>query len=783
MKTAYIIFIFTLVFAPLPYGSVDPWALMVMEGTAMLGLVVFLARQGKEGTPLYRVPGIAPYSLLLLYMLLQLVPLPAAVVRFISPATYALYSDTVGIVYPVKWISLSIYRQSTVHEFFRLFSYGCFYVLTVQLLSRKALLKKTVGVVMAVGSFLALAGIIKYAGLYFSHYGFPDLLHLVDSLGLYVCRNHFAGLMEMLFPMALCLFLVTKPVRAYGTFREKIYEFLSQKRTSINALYALAALLMGASVFLSLSRGGIISLCTALLVLAGALTFRQARRGKVGLTIAAFSGVLLFVTWFGWEPIFSRFGELMSTSHEIDPSGRVECWRGAKAVIMDFPVTGTGFGTFVSIYPGYRTENVMMNYAHNDFLEWIMDGGGLAAALAVWFLVSLFYRSFQSVRKRHEPYSIYLYMGCLTGIVSILIHSITDFNLHIGANGLYFSFLCGLMVSAANTRLREGLKSTNMEELTALSRFRPVAAGGAGLILILCLLFHGGGLRANRLLLQSAGEASDASDTGQFTISDMEPLRDAATTAVRLDPLDASCRLLAADSAYFLSDYDTASGLYQQALQLAPTDAACLLKFGQFMNEYHRPDLAEKLLAAGVRRDPKNPVMHRMYAALLIEAGKKDEAIESLRSAMDLNPDETKACIMLGQAHGFTDEEIESAIPAKAGAVLFFADYLLKNGRTKNGEAAYLKALEHATREPDAGPESFVKICDYFQSLGRDEEALNIMLQAVTTLPYDAAVRVKTALLYEKLGIKYRAIEEYRKALVLHPGNPVAMKRLEGLVD
>jgi len=37
------------------------------------------------------------------------------------------------------------------------------------------------------------------------------------------------------------------------------------------------------------------------------------------------------------------------------------------------------------------------------------------------------------------------------------------------------------------------------------------------------------------------------------------------------------------------------------------------------------------------------------------------------------------------------------------------------------------------------------------------------------------------AVLYEKLGIPYRAVEEYEKALVLDPGNKRAKKRLAAL--
>jgi Flp pilus assembly protein TadD len=64
---------------------------------------------------------------------------------------------------------------------------------------------------------------------------------------------------------------------------------------------------------------------------------------------------------------------------------------------------------------------------------------------------------------------------------------------------------------------------------------------------------------------------------------------------------------------------------------------------------------------------------------------------------------------------------------------------------------------------------------------GMYDDALAVMRKAGETLPDDAGIRMALAETYEKAGIHYRAAEEYRKVLVLEPGNSEARKKLEEL--
>ena len=88
-----------------------------------------------------------------------------------------------------------------------------------------------------------------------------------------------------------------------------------------------------------------------------------------------------------------------------------------------------------------------------------------------WALFSILYKASKTFVRRREWYVIVLFAGCITSIGAILIHSLVDFNMQIGANGLYFFLLLALAVSAANTRMRSGLGASYLEKLRLNFRF------------------------------------------------------------------------------------------------------------------------------------------------------------------------------------------------------------------------------------------------------------------------------------------------------------------------
>jgi O-antigen ligase len=81
------------------------------------------------------------------------------------------------------------------------------------------------------------------------------------------------------------------------------------------------------------------------------------------------SAVVAFIA--GWQGLEAR---LASTGLE---ALRVDAARASIQMIKDRPWSGSGLGTWPILYPGYATldTGVVVNQAHNDWLQWAAEGG------------------------------------------------------------------------------------------------------------------------------------------------------------------------------------------------------------------------------------------------------------------------------------------------------------------------------------------------------------------------------------------------------------------------
>jgi O-antigen ligase/tetratricopeptide (TPR) repeat protein len=777
-KVIFTLFIFVLLFSPLAFGTVEPWSLTIMETFSIGTLFLLLIRnlQNKDAF-LYEVPGIIPLMFFLAYMFIQLIPLPSGIIKIVSPETYNLYKETILINEPLTWVSLSINKKATLMEIIRITTYAAFYILTIQLLTKKDILKKTIAVVITFASLLSFLGILQHILSNNKIFWFRELTQGGTPFGPYVNRNHYAGLMEMLFPLVLSLFLFYKPHVTYNSFREKITEIFNRKRTNIYILLGFSAILIGTSVFLSLSRSGIVSLCLSMIIFGVMFIARGTNRRRGVIIIIVFVLIVLSVGWFGWDPIFERFERVRNAQGDISEL-RLKIWEDSRNIVKDFPVTGTGFGSFINIYPKYRTisGDSIADHAHNDYIELFSDGGVIAFLISAWFLFSILYKSYKTFLKRHEIYSIYLFIGCIAGIISVLIHSITDFNLHIGANGLYFFFLSGLAVSAANTKIRDEFNDTYLKKIKLPIRILTIPIA---VFLLVSLIFNGGAIIGKLYFSSIKGIKLNE----KISKEDLVSVRVKAYRASLFDPLEARYYYTVANTERLLSNNAVALSHYEKSVHLNPVNGEYLQRLGLTMSELKKYDTADKLLKAGIKYDITNPAGYKRYALWLLSHGKKEDGIRIMKTAISLEPLKTREYITLMILNRLSDGEIFSSLPERVGPHLLFADYLSKTGKEDMVENTYFNALQYIKNENPINPSYFYDVYRYYMKKNRYNDALKIMRKAIEFLPDDAGIRVTTAGLYEKLGITYRAAEEYKRALLIDPKNDEAKKRLDNLMS
>jgi O-antigen ligase/Tfp pilus assembly protein PilF len=766
-QTAYSLFIATLIFAPMAFGTVETWSYTIME--LMICVSAMFLFTFHRQSRVYQVPGLIPLFLVSGMILFQTIPLPASLVQLISPETHQIYQDTIGAISPVHWMPISIYPRSTLMTFLCFSSYVLFYAIAIQFLSNAALLKKTLAILAWFGAVLAIFVIFEFFTKILNNYPLAhekilflrESVHAGRSVGPYVNRNHYAGLVEMIFPLVLGLFLVYRPVIARVAFKKQLADFFLQKRIHSHLLYGAAAVLIATSLFVTLSRGGIISLTLSMGMLALFLILKTNQK-RVGIFVGIVFVMVFFLTGTdAWYRILARFESTWNEAGEISTS-RFVYWADSIEIIKDFPLFGAGAGAFEYIYPKYRTYpgNNLLEHAHNDYLEFLATGGIIIAGLMLFALIFILYKAFQAYRKRREGYAIYVFVSCLAAVLSILLHAFVEFNMQIGANGLYFFFILAVAVSAANTRFRNGLPATYLKQST-VKFYIPLLAAfclGAGVVYL-----NFGALLGNFYFSDYRSISLD----NNISSKNLHLLHTAAQKAVAADPMNPEYYNILAKISEASEQPDAALHYYKKSLRLAPLNSRYLNDAGDFLSGQGNHIAADQLMRTAISYDHHNPMTYFNYASWLFQENQTEKGLTILQSAMAMDPETTDTCLALMVWFGLNEKQMQEALPDRVQPHLVFADYLDSKGNYEKAEASYMEALDYLSYEDEMKKAFFIKVYRFFVNQKAHDKALHVIQQAIRYIPNDYHLHQIAGNLYEKLGITYRADEEYRKASIL----------------
>jgi O-antigen ligase len=279
---------------------------------------------------------------------------------------------------------------------------------------------------MIFGFLVSLFAILQHLTSNGKLYWFREIRSGGLPFGPYVNRNHFAGFVELLLPLALIL-LVLGRVR--------------RERRPVVGLFAILPI---GALFLSTSRGGIISFGAELGVLALVMILRRTMGKQLLAGVAVLVVALLLVTWLGVGQILQRLSsvQLLEATAGKRASMRGDTWR----IFLDHPFSGTGLGTLQAVFPPYETlyDGKIVNHAHNDYLEALAETGILGGLCCAWFIGVLLAESLKRFRQLNNSFAGALQLSGIIACAGFLIHSLVDFNLHIPANALLFFLMAHL---------------------------------------------------------------------------------------------------------------------------------------------------------------------------------------------------------------------------------------------------------------------------------------------------------------------------------------------------
>jgi O-antigen ligase len=292
---------------------------------------------------------------------------------------------------------------------------------------------RTVCAALAVAGFLIAAmGIAQYLTADGRLYWTWKLENGGRMFGPYVNRNHFAGLMELLCPLALGMTLVP------------------EHRLTQRWFWSALAVVMGGAVMLSGSRGGAISLGLAVIVFSLLIAAQRAgKRAVVWLLAAMFvTGGLVLALDRG--ELLERYEAVLRPNQfqqEDAAAYRLAAWKDTFRLIRETPVIGSGLDTFATRFPAARSfaTDLVWTHAHNDFLQFLAETGLIGGVLAAWMLFAGGREAARNLARTSGTSTGALLAAIAAGCIGFMAHGWLDFNFHIPANASCFAVLAAVV--------------------------------------------------------------------------------------------------------------------------------------------------------------------------------------------------------------------------------------------------------------------------------------------------------------------------------------------------
>ncbi len=424
----------------LAFGGVQSTAFSLVQVAAMLLAALVFWKTGKPELPR---PTLAVLSVVLVIPLLQLVPLPRSVLGLVSPMRLALQEQLLGpLNLALAATPIAVNPHATLLGFFKMASYAMVFVLGHQACKRHSGSSLLAYVLVGIGLFEAVYGMVQYLTGWHYIFTYAKRYGTDAATGTYINRNHYAGLLEMVLPFILAGIWFRLPGRdraARGIWRHLVNSPVTARWTARVLLVVVVFL----GVVFSKSRMGVAAALVGVMVVMAIALLQVGRRSGLAVALLVLALPAVYGTWIGLAPVLERF-ELLGRPGALEQD-RLPIWRDTLALIRDYPVLGTGLGTYRWASLHYQTQwfEFVFDHAHNDYLEFAADIGIPATVLlfgSLWVLVVNVARRALVLERTKEKI---LAAGCAGALAALLTHSLTDFNLQIPANALIFAWIAG----------------------------------------------------------------------------------------------------------------------------------------------------------------------------------------------------------------------------------------------------------------------------------------------------------------------------------------------------
>lgn len=475
------VFLALVFLAPLPFGSVEPWAIGTIEVIVFLLFSIRLFRAWRSGAPI-RFPLAASAGLFILLHLAQLAPLPGRVVEMLSPTSHVFFQILRPDITKSLAETISVSPDTTIASLIWFCCCLCAFYFSVLITGSTGAAaggqRQGSGRSFFLGipardqgewAVLAVCLTLIAAGTFQATYGLLEHLLSWNRIFLYVRKfpmgwvagtfintNHCAAFLTLCLPLNLAMILL---VRRISGWDESANRSAPPHRALLPLLIITAVLILLALVF-TRSDGGRLASAASLgfFFLVYRLHRGEGKSLNLVLFFTAIAAIYFLIIVLLVSPNFG-FGAFLENMGG-DLQNRLTIWRQSLIIPGDFPLFGSGAGTYPQLMLHYFNRQVV--HAHNEYLEVLCDLGPLGLLCTILLVLFFTRRVFTFLRQEPDrqgrtrlrlyPEAQILPLGLATALLALALHAAVDFPLRIPAIALAGACIFGVLTARLDER-------------------------------------------------------------------------------------------------------------------------------------------------------------------------------------------------------------------------------------------------------------------------------------------------------------------------------------------
>ena len=443
-----------LTFMPFAFGVVEAWSeevVIALAGAISLCFCLKIALT-RDRSVIWTWAYI-PILVFVLIAALQAIHLPVGLVRLISPQTVAqkleLFGDLNNSKVPPSTMAISFYMHATKHDLRLVLAVAAVFVVVLNTIRRSDQIMRILCAIAIIGGVVALETLAQAVFANGKIYWFVTTPHRAALSGPFVNHSHYAQFMNLSIGAAIALILVRLHRRFAGRSitPAKVMGYLGSRDGKILIGVLLMVALGAASVFVSLSRGGMVSMMIAGSFTTLIVSSRKSLKGSGWIMALLALAAFACVVYIGFDAVYDR----LETLRELDraQAGRWQILKDIAVAWTRFPVLGTGLGTHEVVYPMFDRATIpaIASHAENEYAQ--AAETGIVGILALVVFGIMVWRSYaRTIRSSRVAVHSAAY-GLGFGLLAIMIHSLSDFGQHLPANAFLSAIFCALLIRLA----------------------------------------------------------------------------------------------------------------------------------------------------------------------------------------------------------------------------------------------------------------------------------------------------------------------------------------------